>query len=85
MGFFAVLAFVLVRNSSDRVLWGKKHTAKILSKYLSELGKKTRNYSPIKVRMKWSLGPFERIIARNTLHLPPEMVNIRLKTVLFYL
>ena len=24
MGFLAVLAFVLVRNSSDRVLWGKE-------------------------------------------------------------
>ena len=64
--------------------WQKKHTAKILSIYLSELRRKTRNYLPIKVRMKWSRGPLERFIARNTLHLPPEMVKIRLKTALFY-
>ena len=41
-------------------------------------GKKTRNYPPINVRMKWSFGPFERFIARNTLprkRLPSEMVS----------
>ena len=79
MRFLAVLAFVLAQNSSDQVLWKNKHTAKIFSIYLSELGKMTRNYPPIKVRMKWSLGPFKRFIGRNTLYLPPEMVNIRLK------
>ena len=44
----------------------EKRTDKILSIYLRELDKKTRNYPPIKVRMKWSLDPFERFIARNT-------------------
>ena len=45
--------------------YGKeKHTAKILGIYLTELDKKTLNYPPMKVRMKWSLDPFERLIAR---------------------
>ena len=44
-------------------------------------------YPPIKVRIKWSLYPFGRLIAKNTLlhlHLLSEMVHIRLKTILLY-
>ena len=46
-----------------------------------------RNYPLLKARMEQSFGPFERLIARNTLlhlHLPSEMVHIRGKTILLY-
>ena len=78
MGFLQFMPLYLFEFHPIEFHGEKKHTAKILGIYLSELGKKTRNYPPINVRIKWSLGPFERFIARNTLlcwHLPSEMVS----------
>jgi hypothetical protein len=34
--------------------------------YMIELDENSQNYPSIKVRVKWSVGQFERFIARNT-------------------
>jgi hypothetical protein len=47
--------------------YGKeKLSAKILSICMIELDENSQNYPSINVRVKWSLGQFERFIARNT-------------------
>ena len=47
-------------NSSDQVLWKKKHNAKILSICLGKFDEKSQNYPSISVHVKQSLGEFKR-------------------------
>ena len=65
-GFLQFLPSHCFETYSVKFYGKEKLSAKILRIYMIELDENSQNYPSIKVCMKWSLGQFERFIARNT-------------------
>ena len=65
-GFLQFLLSHCFKTYSVKFYGKEKLSAKILRIYMIELDENSQNYPSIKVRVKWSLGQFERFIARNT-------------------
>ena len=66
ISIFAVSAVALFQNLFGRALWQRETYREDFEHYMIELDENSQNYPSMKVRVKWSLGQFERFIARNT-------------------